>query len=129
VGLYLAIQRSVEKGVMHYGMLDIGNRMGIPDADGFHPVVIHQTPPSIRWEYTDISLWTIKGKVIDEPGTLERIRGALARPDYNLLGNNCEHFVRYALLGRHESTQVNGALAVVGIAAVAFIVVNLGNAA
>ena len=48
-GLYLLVQKSIEKGVDHYGILDIGNRLQLKEAmEAYHPVVIHQTPPSIQ---------------------------------------------------------------------------------
>ena len=46
-GLYLLLQRSPSKGVDHYGILDVGNRLRSPIVP-IEPVVIHQTPPEIR---------------------------------------------------------------------------------
>ena len=36
---------------------------------------------------------------------------------YDLFGNNCEHFARYVALGNRESTQVQGAVVLTGLAA------------
>jgi hypothetical protein len=56
-GLYVARRQNGPKGVVHWGILNLGNRLGIPLVNGFNPVVIHQTPPRFRWEYTPLSTW------------------------------------------------------------------------
>lgn len=45
-GLYLEKQHSPRKGVGHYGILDVGNRLRYPNAP--YPLAIHQTPPAIQ---------------------------------------------------------------------------------
>jgi len=50
-GLYLVMQRSVGKGIDHYGILDIGNRLGVRGADGINPVIVHQSPSGITADW------------------------------------------------------------------------------
>ncbi len=112
--LYLVVQHSPAKGVDHYGILDVGNNLGYPSA--LEPVVIHQSPPAIRADWLSTTgSWSIVGRIVDTAGGLLRLRSALASPNYDLLGNNCEHFARYVACGRRESSQVQGALVVAGL--------------
>lgn len=106
-GLYLIKQKSERKGMDHYGILDIGNYLNHPQADGSHPIVVHQTPPSIRinW-FKDTGKWTLVGKIIDEDAAIYRLQMALNDPTYDLFGNNCEHFARYIATGNKESRQL-----------------------
>lgn len=112
--LYLVVQHSPEKGVDHYGILDIGNNLRYPDA--LEPVVVHQSPPVIRADWLSATgAWGIAGRIVDTAGALLRLRAALSNPSYDLLGNNCEHFARYVAYGKRESGQVQQALVVVGV--------------
>lgn len=107
-GLYLMIQKTQMKGVLvdHYSILDIGNRMNLPNA-GWQPLVIHQTPPQIRLDrLADTGDWKVLGKITDESDAISRIRKAIENTSYDLFGNNCEHFARYVATGRRESTQL-----------------------
>ena len=120
-GLYLLKQKSEEKGVDHYGILDIGNRIGNPQVDGSHPVVIHQTPPSIKIDWLQNSgVWEILGRITDEQDAIARMTSAFQNPNYNLFGNNCEHFARYVATGRYESTQLQAVAVVAGLATLVF---------
>lgn len=118
-GLYLLIQKSEEKGVDHYGILDVGNRLNLDEVRLVRqPVVIHQTPPSIQISWLqDTGAWNNLGKILDEPAAIARIRNAARNPHYDLFGNNCEHFARYVATGVRESTQVQAAVAVTGLVA------------
>lgn len=118
-GLYLLIQKSVEKGVDHYGIMDIGNVLEITQAEGApQPVVIHQTPPSLQVNWLqDTGSWEIVGKITDEIKAKERIRESAENPNYNLFGNNCEHFARFVATGVKESTQLQSAVMVTGLVA------------
>jgi len=49
-----------------------------------------------------------------EPEAIRRVHEALQNPGYEIFGNNCEHFARFATTGRRESGQLQ---AVVGVAA------------
>lgn len=120
-GLYLVKQKSPEKGVDHYGILDIGNRVQHPGVDGINPVVIHQAPPSLRVDwFQNTGLWEVLGRVTDEPMARQRLHNAAAMPNYDLFGNNCEHFARFVATGKRESTQLQAAGVVAGLAALVY---------
>lgn len=116
-GLYLIKQKSASKGVDHYGILDVGNRLGHPAVNGLQPVVVHQSPPSIRLNWLqDTGTWEVLGKITSERDAIARIRDAYQTPAYDLFGHNCEHFARYVATGKHESTQIQAAAVVAGLA-------------
>ena len=122
-GLYLTLQRSEKSGVDHYGILDVGNRMSLPDVDGSHPVVIHQTPPRIKLDWLqDTGGWWILGQITDERDALARMEMAFLNPEYNLFGHNCEHFARYIATGVKESKQLQALGVVAGLSALVFVV-------
>ncbi len=107
-GLYLMMQKTQMKGVLvdHYGILDVGNRMNLPNA-GWQPLIIHQTPPQIRLDrLADTGDWKVLSKITDESDAISRINRAIENSAYDLFGNNCEHFARYVATGRRESTQL-----------------------
>ncbi len=114
-GLYLVKQRSAGKsGVEHYGILNIGNRLG--DQPAAKPVVYHNTPPGLRADWLhDTGTWTIVGRITDEALGVARLRAAWANPSYDMLGNNCEHFALYVATGERKSPQVRSGVALVGI--------------
>jgi len=121
-GLYLLRQKSQAKGVDHYGILDVGNRLAHPSvAPGMQPVVLHQTPPQIQVNWLqDTGTWDVLAKITDEKDALERLKRAASDPQYNLFGHNCEHFARYVATGKKESRQVQAAVAVAGLVALVF---------
>ncbi len=114
-GLYLVKRRSEAKGVDHFGILDVGNRLGYPQAS--QPVVLHQVPPAVRadWLQNTAGPWTILGRILDEAGAINRINEAARNPRYDVLGNNCKHFARYVATGKRESPQLQGVVAGVGL--------------
>ena len=113
-GLYLLKQSSPSKGVDHYGILDVGNRLAYPSVD--QPVVVHQTPPAIRVDWLrSTGCWAVIARILDEPAAIGRIRTAMANPRYDLFGHNCEHFARFVTTGRRESSQLQTVFAVAGI--------------
>ncbi len=117
-GLYLMVQNSQEKGVSHYGILDIGNRIQHPKIDGVHPVVIHQRRPKIQLSWLhETGVWEVLGKITDESMAIDRIKQAGQKPNYSLFGHNCEHFARYVATGKKESRQIQAAVVMVGFAA------------
>lgn len=122
-GLHLLVQTSVEKGVDHYGILDVGNRIRHPQVGPFdQPIVIHQTPPAIRIDWLqNTGQWTHLGVITDEAMAIARIHEAGKNPEYDLFGNNCEHFARFVATGRRESRQVQTAAIVTGLVALAFL--------
>jgi hypothetical protein len=134
-GLHLLRQRSQSKeGVYHYGVLDVGNRLGRTPAWQYHqhPVVIHQTPPTIRADWlANTGSWESLGMVAcaQEASAIARIMQALQDPHYDLFGNNCEHFARFVTTGQRESTQVNNVVGVVLLIIGGIVVAKLAKAA
>ena len=108
-GLYLAAQPAEKSGVRieHYSVLDIGNTLQHSQADGSHPIVIHQTPPHIRADWlANTGRWNVMGRVTDVPGATRRLNEAFTNPQYELFGNNCEHFARFVTEGTRRSDQI-----------------------
>ena len=119
-GLYLLKQRSQAKGLDHYGILDIGNRLR--NAYAPYPIVVHQTPPAIRADWLqNTGSWVAVAKITDEAGAIRRIRTALSNPHYDLFGHNCEHFARFVATGRRESTQLQTGFIVAGVLTLLFL--------
>ena len=113
-GLYLLKQQSPSKGVSHYGILDVGNRLAYPNVD--QPIVVHQTPPAIRVDWLrSTGSWAVIGRIVDEGAAIGRLGTAMANPRYDLFGHNCEHFARFVATGRRESSQLQAVVAVAGI--------------
>jgi hypothetical protein len=126
-GLYLVKQKSPNKGVDHYGIVDIGNRSHIQNSFGFfsRPTVIHQAPPKLRADWFETTgMWTVLGKITDETMARQRLKEAAANPAYDLFGNNCEHFARFIATGKRESTQLQGVVALACLAVVAVVALN-----
>lgn len=129
-GLYLLRQKTQMKGVLvdHYGILDVGNRLNLPNV-GWQPLVIHQTPPQIRLDrLEDTGDWKILGTITDEPNAISRINKAVENSTYDLFGNNCEHFARYVATGRRESTQLQAIALFAGLIALTILLVNSAEA-
>ncbi len=123
-GLYLVEQPNAQKGLDHYAILDIGNRLMIPDVYPGEPILIHQTPPRVRRDYLATSgRWIILGQIHDERYAIARMKRALENPNYDLFGNNCEHFARYVATGKRESTQLKHWFFVGGVAALFLVMV------
>lgn len=121
-GLHLVKQRSAGKGVDHYGILDIGNRLQVQGADGINPVLVHQSPPGIQANWLqNTGAWKALGRIIDEPYAIARYHAALASSAYDLFGHNCEHFARFVATGVRESTQLQAAGWVAGLTALVIV--------
>jgi hypothetical protein len=121
-GLYLLRQAAQKPGIHHYGILDVGNRICHPQVRGGQPVVIHQTPPTIRIDWLqNTGQWEIHLRITDEEEAIRRINQAFTTPTYNFFGNNCEHFARYVATGVRESTQLQSASFVAGLVALVWI--------
>lgn len=115
-GIYLIRQRSINKGVDHYGVFDIGNRLNLDNADGIKPVVIHQVHPQIRVDkLEDTGSWEVLEQSLDENSANSRFWQACEDPKYDLLFNNCEQFARYVVGGKRESKQLQTAVVITGI--------------
>jgi hypothetical protein len=129
-GLYLA-KRPVfgSKVADHYGVIDIGNRLryALPPALATTPVVIHQAADGLKAESLT-GEWHVESRIADEAGAIRRIETAMATPNYDLFGNNCEHFARFVASGTKESKQLQ-VVVLLGAAAVAMWgISNLNNA-
>lgn len=112
-GLYLVKRKGTEKGVDHYGILDIGNRTRNPHVQGGLPFVVHLMPAGFQADWLrPTDTWIVVEKVLDENNAAERLNEAWSRPEYNLLVNNCEHFARYVATGISESKQVQTTVAI-----------------
>jgi hypothetical protein len=125
-GLYLVKRKSLTKGVDHYGILDIGGRVGggHHSYPGSEPMVAHQVDTGLQYDaFIGTGIWVVLHKVPDEALALQRMREAAKNPAYDLFGNNCEHFARFVATGTRESTQLQFATAllvlVVGVIAIA----------
>lgn len=111
-GLYLMRQPGAKVGIDHYGILDVGNIIGHPQVDEFHPTVIHQTPPKVKMDWLeDTGNWEILGKVhpMHLHQAIQRVRIALRNQDYDFFSNNCEQFARFIAEGESYCTQLQAA--------------------
>lgn len=107
-GLYLVKQYLPEKGVTHFGILDVGNRCGLPDlVFGSESVVIHQPPSGLRVDWlSNTGSWNMVQRLEDEPGAIARINEAARNSKYDLFANNCEHFANFVTSGERRSPQL-----------------------
>jgi len=120
-GIYLLRRPAAAKPLDHYAVLDVGNRIGFINADGTQPVVVHQMPPRIRFDWLqDTGTWEVLGIVLDEEDAIRRLHLALQSPDYALFRHNCEHFARYVTTGRFESKQLQATAVIAGLAILAY---------
>ena len=130
-GLYIAKQPSDKFAISvdHYGIIDIGNKLGISTIiNPLQPVVIHQTPPSLQLQWLqDTGSWTILGKIHDERMAKRRIREASKNPNYDVFGNNCEHFARYIAGGERKSNQLRAGVTLTGLLVLAAYMLNNEN--
>lgn len=128
-GLYLLKQKSPSKGVDHYGIGDVGNRTRNPHVSGPQPVVIHQTPPTVRVDWLqNTGTWEVLGRITDEAMAIQRLNAAMTTPNYDLFGNNCEHFARLVATGKRESTQLQAAVVIAGLIALPFVIAGMSEA-
>jgi hypothetical protein len=126
-GLYFVRQRSIEKRVDHYGILDIGNRRRNLRF-GRAPVILHQVRPRIRADWLrNTGRWQVLHKIEDEAAALGRVEIALTDPNYVLLRHNCEHFARFVAFGTWESKQLQAAGLLTGMVALAIIATDDGH--
>jgi len=118
-GLYLVTQRSREKGVDHFAIIDIGNSFSLPEADGVNAVVVHLCRSGVVVEpLRHTGTWRVLEKITDEASAVERYHDAVADP-YKLFANNCEHFARFIASGVRESKQVKAVYFFTGLAVMA----------
>jgi hypothetical protein len=114
-GLYWIAQQSQKKGVEHHAILDVGNCLRYRDVYPTSPIIIHQTPPSIRREpFVSTGDWRMVMKIEDVLIARRRLLAVCSKPLYRVIDNNCEHFARYVATGKRESHQVQ-AVGFVGV--------------
>lgn len=116
-GIYLARVRLPHKPVAHYAILDIGNVLARQRT--WAPVLYQLSPAGPTYCSADSFPLEVLERIHDEPGATQRFEQALARPDYSILGNNCEHFARFVASGIRTSRQVWGVLVAVTLVAAA----------
>jgi hypothetical protein len=126
-GLYRITRETRKFGglVWHHAILDNGNRLRHPDAPNGAPVIYHMTTRGIRAEIMGPETWSVNigAPIQDLEGAKLRIQLTQYNPDYDLLSNNCEHFVNFVATGKKESKQVQVAglfVAIGALVAVAF---------
>jgi hypothetical protein len=109
-GLHIVKRWSAEKGgFFHFAIADVGNCIG---AANFGPVparILEFSITGMRFEpYDSSDGWQLVETITDEASATSRIWAFVAAPQksYDLLTNNCEHFVWYVADGRRKSTQV-----------------------
>lgn len=121
-GVYLGTQSSRKGGFAHYLVLDIGNRLQVPAADGINPVAVHQCPPRIRADwFRDVGDCLLLAVASDEKAARLRYEAALTSPDYYLFRHNCEQFARFVVTGTWESKQLQALGWLAGITALAVV--------
>lgn len=120
-GLYLIKQPGIKTlDLDHYGIMDVGNRLGQSQGAYFRPLVVHLGPPAVRADWLeDLGSAQVLGRIYDEAGAIRRLNEAMQNPNYSAFDNNCEHFARYIAYGKRESIQLQWA--VIGVAAVGLI--------
>jgi hypothetical protein len=119
--LYLVKQCSGSKVVDHFGILDVGDRMGLHHGLYLEPVVIHLLHPSIHIDLIrEFGRCEIISRISDEAGARRRFHLARKNPTYDAIFNNCEHFAIFIATGRRQSPQLQGFVIGVGLAVVAY---------
>jgi hypothetical protein len=115
--LYVVTRPKLAGLVTHVGLLDVGNQLQLDVEPGAGAVVLHQPPTGLVAVYAaEAGTWETAVAVKNISGVRERVLHAFADPTYDLFGNNCEHFLSFALSGEKKSGQLRGALALAGVA-------------
>ncbi|CAN5651661.1 hypothetical protein BH20ACI4_BH20ACI4_27600 [soil metagenome] len=119
-GIYLVKRQSVVVfSKEHYGVIIVGkllNQLGFFDN---HPRVFHLTKEGIHIDLLPkFNNWNSLGAVnsLQIQTAIVRLKFALLNPNYDLFSNNCEHFARYITEGYKQSTQLQNAGVLGGLA-------------
>jgi hypothetical protein len=74
-GIYLAMQPVTKGAIAHFGVLDIGDKLPVPGADGINPIVVYQYPPRIRADWlSETGAWQLLAVATDTPAALQRLQ-------------------------------------------------------
>jgi hypothetical protein len=91
-------------------------------ADGVNPIVVHQSPPAIKFDLLqNTGGWFIVCKIEDEAAAIARLKFALRDPAYRLFWHNCQHLANFVAFGVRESKQLQKAGWVAGLAIMAIV--------
>lgn len=125
-GVYLAIRPAEKMGglIDHYGVVEIGNVLGLVEYDVRYPIVYEKNVgEGLVANYAD-SRWKIVSKVDDQFLNQVRTRLNLSsqNPRYDLFGNNCEHFARFVVEGKSYSGQLQTAGVIAGVIGIIWLV-------
>jgi hypothetical protein len=122
-GLYRVKRPTQSKLGEHFAIGDFGNVLGLlRSRDVFHPnpvVLIEHSPPGLRYEVLPTGLsdeWTVVDRIENEHEARTHLQAAIADPQYRLLDNNCEHVTSLVATGEKKSPQLQGAVAIGGLA-------------
>ena len=121
-GLHVVSRVSKEKGgIVHVAIVDVGNRLA---SSGFGTVVarlLEFSANGLSYDpYDPADGWEYVQTIADEAAAVARVWSVVNEryAAYDLLTNNCEHFVSYVATGLRKSPQVRsvvGLLAGVGL--------------
>jgi hypothetical protein len=116
-GLYVVTRPKWAGLVTHVGLVDVGNQLSLEVRAGAGPVVLHQPPTGLVAVYAaDAGQWGTAVRVTNVAGVRERVAKAFEDRTYDLFGNNCEHFITFALSGERLSPQLRTVLTIAGVA-------------
>lgn len=110
------LKRSTETKlfVEHYAV-GVGGALSQQLLGQYAPTILQLTPVGITREEPSAG-WEVVGSAGDKPAAVARPTRALRTPvQCRISIENCEHFAREIVTGRHESLQVRGALLVAAI--------------
>lgn len=128
-GLHIVKRWSTEKGgFFHFAIVDVGNCIGATNFDPSPARILEFSARGMQFEeYDSNDGWQLVQTIGDRGSATARIWAFAAAPQkgYDLIANNCEHFVWYVADGRRKSTQVRQA----GLAVAALAVLVLAGSA
>lgn len=117
-GIYLVKRKSVyTSAIEHYGFAVIGKYLKGFDSSWDEPKVIHKTNLGVHADFFNPWDWEKVEKISEHNISQIILRTKISMFNtYDLLMDNCEHFARFAATGKKESSQVQNAVALIGLA-------------